>query len=206
LIELYEATFETRYLKAALALNHDLLQHFWDDQTGGLYFTADDAEKLLVREKEIYDGAIPSGNSVAAYNLLRLGRITANSDFEEKAMRIGLAFSRSVRQSPLAHTQLMVATDFGIGPTHEVVVAGDSRARDTKAMLKALRTRFLPNKILLLRPTEEESPDIIRLAEYTRHQSSIDGKATAYVCLNYSCKVPTTDTTEMLGMLNARNP
>ena len=206
LIELYEATFETRYLKAALALNDDLVQHFWDDQTGGFYFTADDAEKLLVREKEIYDGAIPSGNSVAAYNLLRLGRITANSDFEEKAMRIGRAFSRSVRQSPLAHTQLMVAVDFGIGPTYEVVIAGDSRATDTKAMVKALRTQFLPNKVVLLRPTEEESPDIIRFAEYTRHQSSMDGKATAYVCLNYSCKVPTTDTTEMLGMLNARNP
>ncbi len=205
LIELYEATFKTRHLQIALKLNDDLLQHFWDDKAGAFYFTADDAEILLVREKEIYDGAIPSGNSVAAYNLLRLGRITANSDLEQKAMEIGRAFSRNIRQSPQAHTQLMVAVDFGIGTTHEVVIAGDLSGRDTKAMLKVLRTQFLPNKVVLLRPTEEESPEIIRLAEYTRHQSSMDGKATAYVCLNYSCKVPTTDIKEMLEFLSTEN-
>ena len=206
LIELYEATFEIRYLQTAVDLNRDMIQHFWDDGAGGFYFTADDGEKLLIRTKEIYDGAIPSGNSVAAHNLLRLGRITATPDFEEKAMKIGRAFSGSVKQSPLGYTQLMIALDFGIGPSYEVVIVGDSTAPDTKAMLKAIRARFVPNKVVILRPTEEESPEIIRLAGYTRYQSSIDGKATAYVCLNYICKTPTTDIEEMLELLDAKNP
>jgi len=205
LIELYEATFETRYLKTALDLNHDMIHHFWDEETGGFYFTADDGERLLVRKKEIYDGAIPSGNSVAAYNLLRLGRMTVNSDLEEKAIEIGRVFSKPVSQSPLAFTQLMFAVDFAVGPSYEVVIAGKSTGRDTRAMVNALRAAYVPNKIVILRPTEQESPDIVRLAGFTEHHSSIDGKATAYVCLNYACKVPTTDVEEMLGLLNAKD-
>ncbi len=204
MLELYETTFNVNYLQGALNLNSDLLTHFWDDRAGGFYFTADDAEKLLVRQKDIYDGAIPSGNSVAALNLIRLGRITAITDLEEKAAQIGRAFSETVRQSPSAYTQLMVAVDFAIGPSYEVVIAGNSGAEDTKAMVQALRTTFVPNKIVLFRPSEKESPEIIRLAEYTKSQSSIDGKATAYVCLNYSCKLPTTDPGKMLELLGAR--
>jgi len=202
LIELYEATFDTSYLRAALELNDDMLRHFWDDEDGGLYFTPDDGEKLLVRNKEIYDGATPSGNSVAMLNLLRLGRMTANSDFEEKAVRIGRSFSGHVRRSPSGYTQLLVAVDFGVGPSYEVVIAGTSHAKDTTAMLGALRTHFVPNMIVLLRPSEQESLDITRLAEFTKHQSSIDGKATAYVCLNYNCKLPTTDIGKMLELLD----
>jgi uncharacterized protein YyaL (SSP411 family) len=137
-------------------------------------------------------------------NLLRLGRMTANSDLEEKAAKIGRAFSRSIKQSPSAHTQLMVALDFGIGPCYEVVIAGQTQAEDTKAMVQALRTRFLPNKVVLLNPTDRESTGIVKLAEFTKNQSSIGGKATAYVCLNYSCKSPTTDINKMLELLTAR--
>ncbi len=93
LIDLYEATFEARYLQAAITLNRDLLDHFWDETgEGGFFFSADDGEALLLRQKELYDGALPSGNSVALHNLLRLARMTANADFEKKAARIGKAF------------------------------------------------------------------------------------------------------------------
>jgi hypothetical protein len=206
MVELYETTFEASYLQMALKLNDDLLKHFWDDKAGGFYFTADDAEKLLVRQKDIYDGAVPSGNSVAALNLLRLARITANTNLEEKAVKIGRAFSEAINQSPSAHTQLMLAVDFMGGPSYEVVIAGKSGAKDTKAMIGALREHFVPNKVVLFRPTEEESPEIIRLAEYTKYQSSIDGKATAYVCLNYNCKLPTTDSEKMLELLEVKRP
>jgi len=202
LIELYEAIFDARHLEVALELTSDMVRHFWDEDGGGLYLTPDDGESLFVRKKEIYDGAIPSGNSVAMLNLLRLGRMTATSALEEKAARIGSAFSGSVKQSPSAHTQLMVALDFGIGPCYEVVIAGKAQAEDTKAMVKALRTRFLPNKVVLLNPDERESPEIAKLAEFTKNQSSIEGKATAYVCLNYNCKLPTTDIGKMLELLN----
>lgn len=204
LIELYESTFDVNYLQTAINLNSDLITHFWDDKGGGFYFTADDGENLIVRQKEIYDSAIPSGNSVAMFNLLRLSRITANSNFEEKAAKIERAFSDRVKQFPGAFTQLMVAVDFGIGPSYEVVIVGNSQAEDTKAMLNAIGRQFVPNKVLLLRPTEKELPDLIRIAEFTKNQSSLGGKATAYVCLNYVCKLPTTDVNKMIELLNTK--
>jgi len=204
LIELYEATFDTGYLRAALELNDDMLRHFWDDEDGGLYFTPDDGEKLLVRKKEIYDGAIPSGNSVAMLNLLRLGRMTADSALEDKAAKIGRAFGGHVERSPSVHTQLLVAVDFGVGPSYEVVIAGDPESEDTKTMLRALRTRFMPNKIVLLRPSEGESDEITRLAEFAKYQSSISSKATAYVCVGHRCDLPTTEIQRMLELLDAK--
>jgi uncharacterized protein YyaL (SSP411 family) len=204
LIELYEAIFNARYLEVALELTSDMVRHFWDQYGGGLYLTPDDGESLFIRKKEIYDGAIPSGNSVAMLNLLRLGRMTATSDLEEKAAKISSAFSESVKQLPSAHTQLMVALDFGIGPCYEVVIAGNVKAEDTKSMVKALRTRFFPNKVVLLNPDKRESSEIAKLAEFTKNQSSIGGRATAYVCLNYNCKLPTTDIDKMLQLLNVR--
>ncbi|MFC1938315.1 thioredoxin domain-containing protein [Chloroflexota bacterium] len=203
LLELYEATFDVNYLKAALELNEDFVRHFWDHDNGGFYFTADDGENLLIRQKEIYDGATPSGNSVAMLNLLRLGRITTNTDFEDKAVKIGQTFYENVRQSPSAHTQLMVAVDFAAGPAYEVVIAGGSQADDTKRMLDAIQKLFVPNKIVILRPTDQESPEIDDIAPFTRYHSSIDGIATAYVCLDYNCKLPTTDISSLPMLLSS---
>jgi uncharacterized protein YyaL (SSP411 family) len=203
LLELYETSFDSRYLEWALALNGDLIDHFWDDDEGGFYFTADDSESLLIRQKEIYDGAIPSGNSVAMLNLLRLARITGNHDFEEKAARIGRAFAANVRQSPFAYTQLMVALDFAIGPCYEVIIVGDPQADDTREMVDAIRRRFIPNKVVMLRQIEQESAEIEHIAPFTKNLTSIDGKATAYVCLSHTCKRPTTDTRTMLELLNS---
>jgi hypothetical protein len=206
LIELYGATFEAAYLREALALTDDLLERFWDDGAGGFYFTARDSEELLVRKKEIYDGAVPSGNSVAAWNLLRLGRITGNSDLEGRAKQIGRVFSKSVRQAPLAHTQLMAAVDFWVGPSHEVIVAGDSRAEDTEAMVRAILREFVPNKIVMLRPTDEANADIIGLADYVRYYKAIDGHATAYICRDYHCETPTADIAKAVELIRGKRP
>ena len=203
LLELYEASFDTRYLQTALDLNTDLVTHFWDEQNGGFYFTADDAEDLIVRQKEMYDGAIPSGNSVAMLNLLRLGRITANSELEEKAMKIATVFASDVGRYPSGYAQFLVSLGFGLGPSYEVVVVGNPEAGDTKDMLAALRRHFVPNKVLLFKPSNQEAPDIIRFADYTEYQSSIDNKATAYICLNYACNMPTTDVEKMIEQLHA---
>jgi uncharacterized protein YyaL (SSP411 family) len=201
LLELYEVTFEVSYLQTALDLNRDSIKHFWDEHGGGFYFTADDSEELLVRHKEIYDGAIPSGNSVAMLNLLRLARLTAKSDLEERAAIIGEVFSESIRESPSAHTQFMAAVEFGVGPSCEVVIVGNSQAEDTKEMVHALHTHFLPNKVVLFRPIDQEAPGIERLAKFTKYQTSIDNRATAYVCRNYNCELPTTDKDKMLELL-----
>ncbi|MBM3133017.1 MAG: thioredoxin domain-containing protein [Chloroflexi bacterium] len=202
LIDLYEATFEMSYLKAALELNTSLIDHFWDAANGGFYSTPNDGESLLIREKAVYDGAVPSGNSAAMMNLLRLGRMAANHGLEEKAAQIGKAFSAEVSKTPVAYAQLMCALSFAVGPTYEVVIAGDSRGEDTEAMLRALRVHFIPNKVVLLNPIEAQSPPIHKLAAFTQNQPSIEGRATAYVCMNCNCQLPTTDPAKMIELLD----
>jgi uncharacterized protein YyaL (SSP411 family) len=204
LIELYQATFNINNLETAIDLNNDMLKHFWDDDRGGFYFTPDPGEPLLVRPKQSFDSAMPSGNSIALLNLLRLSRITANHDYSEKAAQMIRAFARRIKQSPLAHTQFLASFDFTLGPHAEVVIAGDSRSQDTQKMLEMLGRYFVPNAVILLRPTEEQSPRITRLAPYVENQKSIDDMATAYVCINHTCTAPTTDVHTMLGLLNVR--
>ena len=201
LLELYETNFKVSYLEAALELNRIMLERFRDDsRTGGFYFTADDAEELLLRQKELYDGALPSGNSVAALNLLRLGRITADVSLEQKAEAVGSAFSDLIKKTPAGFTQFLCALDFALGPSFEIVIAQGGSREDTAHLLKALRTRFLPNKVVLLRERGGE-PEISRIAPFTMHNTSIDNKATAYVCLNYNCRLPTTDPGRMIELI-----
>lgn len=202
LIDLYETVFDIRYLETALDLNRDFIRRFWDSDRGGFYFTADDTEEILVRKKEIYDAAVPSGNSAAMLNLLRLGRMTGDPELEEKAVKTGRAFAKTVREYPAAYTQLMVAVDFAAGPPCEVVIAGDSQAKDTKTMIQALRSEFLPNKVVLLRPSEQQSPAIDRISGFTGSYGSSEGKALAYICRDRNCQLPTSDTGRMLEMLN----
>jgi hypothetical protein len=204
LIELYEATFDVAYLQTAIDLQKDMIKHFQDEQSGGFYFTTDDAEQLLLRQKEIYDGAVPSGNAVAMLNLMRLARITAHPDFEHKALSIARAFSGSVQQMPSAYTQLMVAVDFAVNPSCEIVIAGKMPSPDTEEMIKAVRKAFIPNKVFLLRPTDQKAPAITAIAPYTKEHGELDGTATAYVCRNYACSLPTTSADKMLELLMAK--
>ncbi len=201
LIELYEATFEVRYLQEAIELNDIMLMHFWDNRQGGLFMTADDSEALLVRSKKFTDGAIPSGNSVAALNLIRLGRFTGNPEYEQKADELMRGYGAKVRGSPSWTCQMLCALNFGLGPSNEVVIVGTPGAADTAAMLASLRTTFAPSKVVLFRPDGEAAPPISAVAGFTARQRSIGGKATAYVCTNYACKRPTTDIDVMLDSI-----
>jgi uncharacterized protein YyaL (SSP411 family) len=205
LIELYENTFDVEYLQSALELNQTLVDHFWDDAQGGLFFTADDGEALLARMKEVYDGAIPSGNSVAMLNMVRLGRMTADTVHEDRAAAIGRAFYEDISQAPAAFTLLLSGLDFGIGPSFEVVVVGDPAGEDTRAMGRALNSVYVPNKVVLLKPAGEKNPRISRIATFTEPHAALDGKATAYVCRNYLCELPTTDVGKMLDLLTETN-
>ena len=204
LLELYESTFDVTYLKATLALQDDLDKDFWDNKYGGYYFTSNDAEELISRQKEIYDGAIPSGNSVAGLNLLKLSRITGNVEYEKKADQLGKAFSETISSGPMAYTLFMMGLDFGLGPSYEVVIVGDPESEDTKSMIEAIRKSYSPSKVVLLRG-KEENAEIIEFADFTKGQSSIDGKATAYVCLNHVCNLPTTDVSKMIELLSPDN-
>ncbi|HLG93988.1 MAG TPA: thioredoxin domain-containing protein, partial [candidate division Zixibacteria bacterium] len=206
LIELYEATFEVRYLEEALKLNEAMLTHFWDKQNGGFYFQPDDGEKQIVRTREIADGALPSGNSVTALNLLRLARMTGQTELEELASKLMQSFAGDVSRSPINFTMLLTALDFALGPSFEVVIAGRPEAPDTHRMLAALRKPFLPNKIVLFRPEGSKEPPIVKLADFVRSQSALGGKATAYVCQNFVCSRPTAQVAQMLALLKERRP
>jgi uncharacterized protein YyaL (SSP411 family) len=201
LLELYETTFEPKYLIKAKALTDKTIDRFWDKEGGGFFFTANDGEKLLVRKKEIYDGAIPSGNSVGIMNLLRLSRITGNPEYEKKAEEIGKTFSKTVAQYPAAYAYLLSAIEFLEGPSQEVVIVGDLEKEDSRAMISALQSEFIPNKVVLFLSTREKTQKITDIAEFTKNYVAKDGKATAYVCSNYSCKTPTANPEKMIKIL-----
>jgi len=204
LINLYEATFDTYYLKTAIDLTEDQINHFWDSFIGGFFFTAEDGEKLLTRQKEIYDGAIPSGNSVAMLNLLKLAQLTGNQDYEKKADYISRVFAENVRTSPVAHTFLLTAVDYAVGPNYSLVIAGDTGKQDTNNMLSEIKKNFLPNKSLIFRPTEEKSPEIDEFSNFVQYFDKFHGKATAYVCINKTCKAPTNDVKKALEYLSSK--
>jgi uncharacterized protein YyaL (SSP411 family) len=209
LIELYEATFDPAQLRRAGELMAIFTEDFWDDAGGGGFFlTADEAERLLVRQRNDTDGALPSAGSVALLDLLKLGRMLQNGHYEDKALELIRSTSRFIESSPQAFTFLLSALDFQIGPSFEVVIAGDRTAPDTREMARQLRRAFLPNKVVLFRPAGEESPEIAELAPFTLFQTSLDGKATAYVCRDYTCRLPVTDADAMLELLSggAVNP
>ncbi|MBY8984241.1 MAG: thioredoxin domain-containing protein [Candidatus Lokiarchaeota archaeon] len=203
LIELYEATFEISYLKSAIELHQKQIDKFWDDNTGGFYFTATDSEELLIRQKEIYDGAIPSGNSIATLNLLRLSYLTGNHELEEKADLLNRVFSERIKSNPLAYTQFLVAIDFAIGPTYSLVIGGNTDAEDTRSMIKAVNNIYTPNKVFILRKTEEETPDIDNFSNFVQFFENLEGKATAYVCINKTCKPPTQEIEKIIQYLKA---
>ncbi len=205
LLELWEATFDVRWLRAAIEITDAMIEHFHDDVRGAFFLTADDGEELFVRGKEIFDGAIPSGNSVAALDLLRLARITGEVRYEELAAETMRAFSGEVTRSPGVFTMLMTAVDFAEGPSYEVVIAGDAQAEDTQAMLRAIRSRFLPHKVVVRRSAEGDGAPVTEIAEYAKPQTSLDGRATAYVCRQFTCEAPTTDVEVVLRSLEARD-
>jgi len=193
LIELYEATFEISCLEEALALNEAMIDIFWDQEAGGLYFTGKGNESLITRSKELYDGALPSGNSVAALNFLRLGRMTGSVALEQKAEQLTQAFSRQVIDQPMAYTQLLVALDFMVGPSQEIVVAGDPDLKATKEMLGAIQRVFLPNKVLLLRPQGAQRKRLASLSPFVEAMVPIDDNPTVYICEQYTCQAPIKD-------------
>ncbi len=203
LIELYEASFDPHRIAEALALTEELNRYFWDDQGGAYWFTPADGEKLLVRQKELYDGAIPSGNAVACLNLVRLGRITGRHELEKRADQLLKSVAGAIRQMPGGCAQFMIALDFLEGPSCEVVISGVPERDDTQAMLDAVNRIYLPRAVLIYRPAGPADPFLVQLVPYVKDMDMIDGKATAYVCVNHACHTPTTDPMEMILRLSA---
>ena len=202
LLELYEATFQTRYLQRALDYQNLLFSHFLDEKNGGFFFTSTDAEEILTRPKEFYDGAVPSGNSVAFINALRLSKMTGNADMEKRVNDIYGAFRAQADAMPTGFTQFLCGLDFIIGASSEVIIAGDMDNADARELLRILRRNFTPNKVVLFRPEKSQQPDIETIVPAVQSHSLINGKATVYVCTNFTCSLPTNDPQKMLELLD----
>ena len=198
LIELHQAGQDPRHLERALELIELAGRLFWDDEAGGYFYTPADGEALIFRDKEIYDGALPSGNSAMAGNLLRLGRLTARPEMEERAEEVMAAFAGMVERMPMGYTQLMNALDFAQGHNQEVVVVGRAGEADTQAMLEKFHTSFGPRRVLLFRPVGRDAPLVESLAPYSAQMEMIDGAATAYVCANHACLAPVNDPADLV--------
>jgi uncharacterized protein YyaL (SSP411 family) len=199
LLELYETTFTVKYLETALELTEYMVDHFLDSQTGGFYQTSDTSEHVLTRQKQFYDGATPSGNSVAMYTLVRLARMTDSLKFEKMAMQIVKAAAQHIQLTPSAHTFLLSALNFVWGPSHEVVIVGDPAAEDTHTMIDAVRAPYVPNKVVLFKP--DHPSDITSLCPFFSDMTTLDGNPTGYVCTNQSCQTPTTNISTLLEQI-----
>jgi len=193
LIELYESTFDVRYLEEAVQLNRQAIDLFWDKEDGGFFYTAQDSESLIVRDKEIYDGAVPSSNSVSALNLLRLGRLTGDVVWENRADRLFKRFSSLMSDYPSAYTQFLNAVDFVLGPTQEVVIAGDVTHQNTRAMVELLHKDFSPHRVMLVKQGGEQGQRLAALASYVNDIKPLNDQPTAYICENFACQAPFSD-------------
>ncbi|SDX22251.1 hypothetical protein SAMN05444487_11250 [Marininema mesophilum] len=196
LIELYEATFEPRFLKRALELSEAMMDLFRDEEEGGLFFTGKDGEELLTRTKETSDGATPSGNSVASLNLLRLARLTADPDWDQQAQAQLSAFATTMKNAPMAYTFTLMAVQFSYVNPMEIVISGRAGDRGTNEMIRHVQETFLPGAVLIYRPIEK-TDEIIQLVPFIAEQSPLEGQPTAYICRKFACERPITSLAEL---------
>jgi len=192
LVDVYQATFEARFLESAVELSQDMISHFYDDDAAGFFYTPDDHETLIARLKDAQDNATPSGNGMAAAALLRLGRLCGRSDFEEKAFATLEMLSGQLARVPMAAAQSLIAAEFLIGPTYEVAIVDGADENETSAMLDALHARFLPNKVVARCSSGDPAKPIEGLFQ---GKPSIDGSTTAYLCQRGVCEAPASGVT-----------
>ncbi|SDU21265.1 hypothetical protein SAMN05444156_2637 [Verrucomicrobium sp. GAS474] len=204
LLDLYEATFENRWLSEAAALQKQMEALFWDPAAGGYFASAGDDPSLLLRMKEEYDGAEPAANSVAAGNLLRLHRLLGDEAYRERAEAIFRASRRILERAPEAAPRLMAALEEALSPALHLVIVGPSETGDegTRALLREARRLFLPQRTLLRFVPGEPIPEVFgRQAPFYASLRSLDGKPTAFLCEDFACRLPTSDPVVLRNML-----
>jgi len=207
LLELHQATYGLDYLKKALEYCNVALEILWDSSTGGFFSAPFSRDDLIVRNKQIYDGAVPSGNSVMLMNLLRISRLTGNPVPEKKAEALLKAFSEMVRVSPSGYAGYLAGLDFALGPSYELVITGGRDLQDTAGMIEAVRRRYNPNMVVLLKPAGQGPEKGYRhqlqsIAEFTESFPASEKKASAYLCRDFSCRNPVHSPGEIMEMLD----
>ena len=187
LISLYEADFDERWLQAAISLVDEVLARFADAERGGFFFTATDHEELITRQKDFYDNAVPSGNSMAALALLRLAKLTGRPDYLTAAEATLKAAAGLIERAPQAAGQMLQALDLFNGPTPEIVIVGNVQHADTAAAVASLRKHFLPNKVVACREEPTSSGPLAPLFEGKASQGE---EPAVYVCQDFACQAP----------------
>jgi uncharacterized protein YyaL (SSP411 family) len=200
LIDLYETTFEIKYIKRAIELNEILMNEFWDEQNGGFYFTSSTSEELIARQKDVYDGAVPSGNSVALLNLVRLSRFTASIYFEKKASVLVKYLSGFISISPSVFCMFMCGLDFLFSSSTEIVIVSEKKDSIATEGLSLIRRIFNPNKIVILK-SDNTTTGFSESTSFTNDMKMKDNITTFYVCRNYTCNQPVNSVTELEKLL-----
>ena len=203
LINLYQTSFDLKFAEQAQVLQEQMIENFWDDQNGGFFSTPKDSTDLPVRPKELYDGAIPSANSVALVNLLSLGRLTGNPRWEDRAQALIQAFAGTVKSQPQAFTYFLCGLDFAMQPGQEIIITGEPQAPDTRQLLEALNMNFTPHKVAIVK-SDQNADRLSKFSGYTDGLQVIQGKATAHVCRDGSCTDSTSDSQIMLDKVLGR--
>jgi uncharacterized protein YyaL (SSP411 family) len=203
-LDLYESTFNVPYLKEAVQLEKDMARLFWDEKSGGFYFTGNDQKdrhRLLTRNKETYDGVIPSGNSMAALNYFRLAEFTGQKEYRDKADAILKTFSGLLAKSPSNFPKMLQAFQFDYYGPSEIFVVGPRR--DSEKILRRLWNAYLPNRVLVY-ADDSQTKDLTAIIPWVEGRSSQGGKPTVYVCRNYHCQLPTTDEKKVLELVSGK--
>ena len=195
LIETYEATFKPYYLEKACNLTDDMIINFWDKEKGGFFLYGKDSEQLISRPKEIYDGAIPSGNSVATMNMLRLASMTGNTDFKEKAIKQFDTFGAVVSDNPSYYTHFMMAFLYANAKTKDIIITGTRDNEKTTQIINKINKRFLPNITVVLNDGDK---DLYKLIPFIKDQEIDYTNPTIYVCEDGVCKQPIYDIDELI--------
>ena len=201
LLDLYEASFDIRWIEHAIDLTSKQIEIFWDDADGGFFDISGKDSSILLRTKEDYDGAEPTGNSIAALNLLRLSLMTNNKDLRSKAETTISLFGRQLQRYPETAPQMLVAFEWSLSTPKEIIIAGKPNTSDTRELLRMVYTIFLPNKVLMLADGGTGQQKLLSYLPFIADMRMIDGNATVYVCENYACQLPTSDTKTIARLL-----
>ncbi|MBC8377924.1 MAG: thioredoxin domain-containing protein [Planctomycetes bacterium] len=194
-IDLYQADFDPKWLGHAIRLADQMIALFGDEQTGGFYLTGSDTENLIVRTRPDYDGATPSGNSVAATELIRLSELTGKREYFTHAQKILILFQEDLKNRGTSLTELLTAADLWLGARSEIVIAGKIRSDQTQQILRDIRGHFLPRTVVLVRDPETNADKLDQIAAIVKAHEPIEGKVTVYLCEDFVCKQPITEYT-----------
>ncbi len=195
-LELYTATFKHQYIRDAIEMSTELETHFEDNEQGGFYNTSNIGEQLIHRKKELYDGAVPSGNSVALMNLVRLSKLTGNTDYDMTAQKLIDFFSGKVDSYPSIYAFFECALDYIYNPAVEIVITSKDKPQDSE-FVDSLRNIYMPTVAIIYK--QNDTMDLY--ASYLKNMPINKGETTVYVCKNYACQMPVNTVDDMKNLL-----